>query len=90
MNAPFIDLSVHHRPKGLSDRVAYGFTKVLRWTADTFFAERYGHRAVVLETVGMIRARERGARTTGSPGARRREPRGFVVGLIVIAGIALP
>ena len=54
MNAPFIDLSVHHQPKGLSDRVAYGFTKLLRWTADTFFAERYGHRAVVLETVAAV------------------------------------
>src|SRR6476661_10069514 len=54
MNAPFIDLSVHHQPKGLSDRVAFGFTKVLRWCADTFFAERYGHRAVVLETVAAV------------------------------------
>ena len=54
MNAPFIDLSVHHHPKGISDRIAYGFTKMLRWTADTFFAERYGHRAVVLETVAAV------------------------------------
>lgn len=54
MTAPFIDLSVHHNPKGVSDRVAYGFTKVLRWCADTFFAERYGHRAVVLETVAAV------------------------------------
>lgn len=54
MNAPFIDLSVHHRPKGFSDRVALGFTKALRWCADTFFAERYGHRAVVLETVAAV------------------------------------
>ena len=54
MNAPIIDLSVHHAPEGFSDRVALGFTKVLRWTADTFFAERYGHRAVVLETVAAV------------------------------------
>jgi ubiquinol oxidase len=54
VNVPFIDLSVHHQPKGLSDRVAHGFTKALRWTADTFFAERYGHRAVVLETVAAV------------------------------------
>jgi ubiquinol oxidase len=54
MIAPFIDLSVHHRPTNLSDRVALGFTKALRWTADTFFAERYGHRAVVLETVAAV------------------------------------
>ena len=54
MTAPIIDLSVHHAPEGLSDRVALGFTKVLRWTADTFFAERNGHRAVVLETVAAV------------------------------------
>jgi len=54
MTAPFVDLRVHHQPKGLSDRVAYGFTKMLRWCADTFFAARYGHRAVVLETVAAV------------------------------------
>lgn len=54
MTAPFIDLGIHHEPSGLSDRVAFGFTKVLRWCADTFFAERYGHRAVVLETVAAV------------------------------------
>ena len=54
MTAPFIDLSVHHKPKGVSDPIAYGFTKVLRWTADTSFAERYSHRAVVLETVAAV------------------------------------
>ena len=54
MNAPLIDLSVHHRPKGVSDRIAYGFTKLLRFCADTFFAKRYGHRAVVLETVAAV------------------------------------
>ena len=54
MNAPLVDLSIHHRPRGLSDRVAFGFTKLLRWCADTFFAKRYGHRAVVLETVAAV------------------------------------
>jgi ubiquinol oxidase len=54
MLAPIVDLSIHHAPKGVSDRIAFGFTKVLRWTADTFFAERYGHRAVVLETVAAV------------------------------------
>lgn len=46
MDATFIDLGVHHKPRGLSDRIALGFTKALRWCADTFFAERYGHRDV--------------------------------------------
>jgi ubiquinol oxidase len=54
MNAPPMDLSIHHRPRGLSDRVAFGFVKVLRFCADTFFAKRYGHRAVVLETVAAV------------------------------------
>lgn len=54
MTAPLVDLSIHHRPKGLSDRVAFGFTRLLRWCADTFFAKRYGHRAVVLETVAAV------------------------------------
>lgn len=52
--APLVDLSIHHRPKGLSDRFALGFTKLLRFCADTFFAKKYGHRAVVLETVAAV------------------------------------
>lgn len=53
-DAPFVDLSVHHQPVDLSDRVALGFTKLLRFCADTFFAKRYGHRAIVLETVAAV------------------------------------
>jgi ubiquinol oxidase len=52
--APFVDLSVHHRPVDISDRIAFGFTKLLRVVADTFFAKRYGHRAIVLETVAAV------------------------------------
>jgi len=37
-----------------SDRFAYGMTKFFRFIADTFFAKRYGHRAVVLETVAGV------------------------------------
>lgn len=54
MSTPAVDLGVHHRPRGLSDRVALGFVKLLRFIADTFFAKRYGHRAVVLETVAAV------------------------------------
>ena len=54
MSTPFVDLSMHHSPKGVSDRIAYGFTKMLRFCADTFFAKRYGHRAIVLETVAAV------------------------------------
>ena len=44
----------HHAPDGFSDHFALGFTKLLRWGADTFFAKRYGHRAIVLETVAAV------------------------------------
>ncbi|WP_284053409.1 alternative oxidase [Stakelama marina] len=47
-------MPTHHRPQGFSDRFAYGFTKALRLCADTFFAKRYGHRAIVLETVAAV------------------------------------
>ena len=46
--------AVHHAPTGFSDRFALGFTTLLRFTADTFFAKRYGHRAIVLETVAAV------------------------------------
>jgi len=53
-SAPFVDIGIHHRPVGASDRLALGFTKLLRFCADTFFAKRYGHRAIVLETVAAV------------------------------------
>ena len=45
---------IHYRPSDFSDRFALGFTKLLRFCADTFFAKRYGHRAIVLETVAAV------------------------------------
>ncbi len=54
MTAPLMDLNAHRAPRGVSDRIAYGFTKTLRFCADTFFAKRYGHRAIVLETVAAV------------------------------------
>ena len=47
-------LKRHHIPKDFSDRFALAFTKFARLFADTFFARRYGHRAVVLETVAAV------------------------------------
>ncbi|HSG23077.1 MAG TPA: alternative oxidase [Azonexus sp.] len=44
----------HHTPENLLDRAAYALVKFLRFFADTFFAHRYGHRAVVLETVAAV------------------------------------
>jgi ubiquinol oxidase len=46
--------AVHHQPNGFSDRFALGFTKLLRFSADRLFAKRYGHRAIVLETVAAV------------------------------------
>jgi ubiquinol oxidase len=51
---PLVNTAVHHRPQDLRDRFALGFTKLLRFCADTFFAKRYGHRAIVLETVAAV------------------------------------
>lgn len=53
-NPPPVDLTAHHAPRGFSDRFAFGFVKMLRFFADTFFARRYGHRAIVLETVAAV------------------------------------
>ena len=44
----------HRRPVDFGDKCALWFTMRLRWIADTFFAKRYGHRAVVLETVAAV------------------------------------
>ena len=38
----------------IRDNIAMGMTKFFRFIADTFFAKRYGHRAVVLETVAGV------------------------------------
>jgi ubiquinol oxidase len=38
----------------MKDIVAKSMTKFFRFFADTFFAKRYGHRAVVLETVAGV------------------------------------
>ena len=38
----------------ISDNFAYSMTKFFRFIADSFFLKRYGHRAVVLETVAGV------------------------------------
>ena len=47
-------LEKHHTLQDLSDRIALAITKSLRFFADVFFARRYGHRAVVLETAAAV------------------------------------
>jgi ubiquinol oxidase len=53
-NNPDIALDTHMAPATASDKVAFAFVKLLRFFADRFFAKRYGHRAVVLETVAAV------------------------------------
>jgi ubiquinol oxidase len=47
-------LNIHYVPIGMNDRIALGVVKTMRFFADQFFAKRYGHRAVVLETVAAV------------------------------------
>lgn len=47
-------LDLHKTPTGFSDRLALRIVKFMRIFADAFFSKRYGHRAVVLETVAAV------------------------------------
>jgi ubiquinol oxidase len=47
-------LEVHHSPRDIHDRIALRIVKFMRVFADAFFSKRYGHRAVVLETVAAV------------------------------------
>ncbi len=49
-----IALDIHHKPRDIHDRIAFRLVKFMRVFADAFFAKRYGHRAVVLETVAAV------------------------------------
>ena len=44
----------HYKPVGIGDNIAFGAVKFMRFFADIFFRHRYGHRAVVLETVAAV------------------------------------
>lgn len=54
MNKKSKKSSIHHRPSSVSDLVAKGICKCLRLFADLCFQTRYGHRAVVLETIAAV------------------------------------
>ena len=52
---PERQLSVYHfEPADVGDRLAFRLVKFLRVFVDAFFRHRYGHRAVVLETVAAV------------------------------------
>ena len=69
---------IHHIPHGFSDRFALGFTELLRFTADTFFAKRYGHRAIVLETVAAVPGMVGGMFTHLTSLRRMRDDEGWI------------
>jgi len=48
------ELDVHYEARGVKDHLALGLVKFMRVFADAFFRKRYGHRAVVLETVAAV------------------------------------
>jgi ubiquinol oxidase len=50
------DLERHHVPTSFSDRFAQGLVHTARWLAERSFGNRYGHRAVVLETIAAVPA----------------------------------
>lgn len=72
----------HYKPKTLSDRVALGFTKTLRFIADTFFKKRYGHRAVVLETVAAVPGMVAGAGLHFQSLRRMEDDKGWIKELL--------
>lgn len=74
----FAKPDIHHAPNGFSDRFALGFTKLLRFCADTFFAKRYGHRAIVLETVAAVPGMVGGMFTHLSCLRRMRDDEGWI------------
>jgi ubiquinol oxidase len=47
-------LDWHQTPRTLSDRFAIRLVKFLRFIVDAFFQKRYGHRAIMLETVAAV------------------------------------
>jgi ubiquinol oxidase len=51
---PGDEKTVRHTPRDISDRIALLAVQLMRLVADVFFAGRYGHRAVVLETVAAV------------------------------------
>ena len=46
--------ALHHEPTNFPDRVALRLVKFLRIFVDLFFRNRYGHHAVILETVAAV------------------------------------
>ena len=73
-----LETTEHRVPEGFGDKCAYAFVKMLRFIADTFFAKRYGHRAVVLETVAAVPGMVGGLLQHLSALRRIRDDEGFI------------
>lgn len=72
----------HHEPSGWRDRVAFALVKFLRVFVDAFFRGRYGHRAVVLETVAAVPGMVGGALTHLRCLRRFEDDRGWIKTLL--------
>jgi ubiquinol oxidase len=44
----------HREPRNFSDRFALNLVKAMRRAVDAIFGDRYGHRAVLLETIAAV------------------------------------
>jgi ubiquinol oxidase len=75
-------LTKHHEPRDVSDKIALGFTKALRFIADTFFKKRYGHRAIVLETVAAVPGMVAGAGLHFKSLRRMEDDKGWIKELL--------
>jgi ubiquinol oxidase len=68
----------HYKPVGLGDNIAFGAVKFMRFFADLFFRHRYGHRAVVLETVAAVPGMVGGMLTHLKSLRRFQDDRGWI------------
>jgi len=72
----------HYEPVGPGDRIAYGAVRFMRFFADSFFRKRYGHRAVVLETIAAVPGMVGGALTHLKCLRRFQDDRGWIKALL--------
>ncbi len=72
----------HYQPVGAGDCIAYGLVRFLRFFADAFFHGRYGHRAVVLETIAAVPGMVGGALTHLKCLRRFQDDRGWIRALL--------
>ena len=68
----------HYQPAGVGDHLALRAVKFLRFFADAFFRKRYGHRAVVLETVAAVPGMVGGALNHLKSLRRFQDDRGWI------------